>query len=118
MPIQISLVVGTVVSVLVPVLAPAAVLAAVLIVGMPAYGTLFAPSSAMLSEAAYQLEVNQGLAFGLSNLAWAGGQTVGAAAAGGLAQATSDIVPFALLAGVCLGTLVALRWRATRYRAA
>jgi MFS family permease len=116
MPVQISLLIGTAVSVLVPVLAPAAVLAAVLIFGMPAYGTLFAPSSAMLSEAAHQLELNQGLAFGLANLAWAGGQTVGAAGAGGLAQATSDIVPFALLAAVCLGTLGALRWRGARYR--
>ncbi len=110
-PIQISLAAATVTSVLVPLLAPAAVLIALLIVGLPSYGTLFAPSSAMLSEAAHRLELNQGLAFGLANLAWAGGQTFGAAAGGALAQATSDIVPFALLAAVCLGTLAAVRIR-------
>ncbi len=115
-PIQISLAAATVTSVLVPLLAPAVVLIALLIVGLPSYGTLFAPSSAMLSEAAHRLELNQGLAFGLANLLWAGGQTLGAAAGGALAQATSDVVPFALLAAVCLGTLAALRIRAARDR--
>ncbi len=90
------------------------VLIAVLIVGMPGYGTLFTPSSALLSNAAHGLGLNQGLAFGLANLAWASGQTVGAAAGGALAQATSDLVPFALLAAVCLGTLVVLRTQGHR----
>jgi hypothetical protein len=56
------------------------------------------------------------LAFGLANLAWAGGQTVGAAASGALAQATSDVVPFVLLSAVCLGTLVMLRALGARLR--
>ena len=115
-PIQISLAAATVTSVLVPLVAPAAVLVALLVVGLPSYGTLFAPSSAMLSDAAHRLELNQGLAFGLANLAWASGQTFGAAASGALAQATSDVVPFALLAAVCLGTLAALRIRGARDR--
>ena len=103
------------VSLLAPVLAPVGVLVAVLIVGMPAYGTLFTPSSALLSNAAHGLGLNQGLAFGLANLAWASGQTIGAAASGALAQATSDLVPFALLAAVCLGTLIVLRTQAHRF---
>ena len=45
-PVRISLAVAVAVSLLAPLLAPAPVLIAVLIVGMPAYGTLFAPSSA------------------------------------------------------------------------
>ncbi len=108
-PIQISLCAAVLVSLLVPVLAPAAALIALLVVGMPSYGTLFTPASALLSNGAHRLNLNQGLAFGLANLAWAGGQTVGAAVSGALAQATSDLVPFALLAAVCLGTLVVLR---------
>ena len=114
LPLSISLVAAVLVSLLAPVLAPAGVLMAVLIVGMPAYGTLFTPSSALLSNAAHGLGLNQGLAFGLANLAWASGQTVGAAAGGALAQATSDVVPFALLAAVCLGTLVVLRTQGHR----
>jgi MFS family permease len=118
LPLSLSLVAAVLVSVLAPVLAPVGVLVAVLIVGMPAYGTLFTPSSALLSDAALGLGLNQGLAFGLANLAWATGQTVGAAASGVLAQATSDLVPFALLAAVCLGTLIVLRTQARRFRSA
>ena len=115
-PIQISLCAAVVVSLVVPWLAPAAVLIAVLVAGMPSYGTLFTPASALLSNGAHRLNLNQGLAFGLANLAWAGGQTVGAAASGALAQATSDVVPFVLLSAVCLGTLVTLRALGARLR--
>jgi MFS family permease len=115
LPLSLSLVAAVLVSLLAPVLAPVGVLVAVLIVGMPAYGTLFTPSSALLSNAAHGLGLNQGLAFGLANLAWASGQTIGAAASGALAQATSDLVPFALLAAVCLGTLIVLRTQARRF---
>ena len=115
LPLSLSLVAAVLVSLLAPVLAPAGLLIAVLIVGMPAYGTLFTPSSALLSNAARGLGLNQGLAFGLANLAWASGQTIGAAASGALAEATSDLVPFVLLAAVCLGTLVVLRTQAHRF---
>jgi MFS family permease len=116
-PIRISLLAGAAVSLLAPVLTPAAVLITMLIIGMPSYGTLFAPSSAMLSDGAHRLELHQGLAFGMANLAWAGGQTVAASASGAIAQATSDFVPYAMLAAVCLGTFIATlrhRGRATQ----
>ena len=41
------------------------------------------------------------------NLAWAGGQVVGGGASGALADLTSDAVPYALLAPLCLITLAA-----------
>ncbi len=99
------------VSLLAPVLAPAGVLIAMLIVGMPAFGSLFAPSSALLANSAQRLDLHQGLAFGLANLAWALGQTVAASASGAIAQATTDFVPYALLAFACLATLLTLRGR-------
>jgi MFS family permease len=105
-PIRISLLTGVAVSLLAPVLAPLAVLIAMLVIGMPAFGTLFAPSSAMLSDAADRLELHQGLAFGLANLAWATGQTIAASASGAIAQATTDFVPYALLAATCLATFL------------
>jgi len=105
-PVRLSLAAGVVVSLLAPVLAPAPVLIPVLIVGLPAFGTLFAPATSLLSFGAERLGLNQGLAFGLGNLAWAAGQAGGAAASGGIAQATSDFVPYALLAGTCLITLI------------
>ncbi|MDR2988614.1 MAG: MFS transporter [Nocardiopsaceae bacterium] len=106
-PVRISLLSGVVVSLLAPVLAPVGVLIAMLVIGMPAFGTLFAPSSAMLSDAAHRIELHQGLAFGLANLAWAAGQTIAASAGGAIAQATTDFVPYALLAGICLATFLA-----------
>jgi MFS family permease len=108
-PVQLSLAVAVVVSLLAPVVAPVAVLAAILVVGMPSFGTLFAPATALLSGGAHRLGLNQGLAFGLGNLAWATGQAVAATASGAIAQATSDVVPYALLAAIFLGTLVAIR---------
>jgi MFS family permease len=113
-PVRLSLIAGVIVSLLAPVLAPAALLIALLIVGMPAYGTLFAPATALLSTGAERLGLNQGLAFGLGNLAWAGGQAVAAGASGAIAQVTSDIVPYYLLGGACLATLIALRPRRPR----
>ncbi len=113
-PIRISLTAGVTVSLLAPLLAPAPVLVAVLIAGMPAYGTLFAPAAAMLSTGAHRLGLHQGIAFGLANLAWASGQAIAAAASGALAQATSDLVPYSLLAAACLVTLVALQAGARR----
>lgn len=113
-PIRISLAAAVVVSVLAPVLAPAPVLVTLLVAGLPAYGTLFAPASAMLSAGAHRLGVHQGIAFGLANLAWAGGQAIAAAGGGALAQLTSDLVPYGLLAAACLGSLVTLQLRARR----
>ena len=116
-PVRLSLAVGVAVSLLAPVVRPAAWLVALLILGMPAFGTLFTPAMALLSAGAQRLQVNQGLAFGMTNLAWAAGQAVAAAGSGALAQATSDIVPYSLLAAACLASLIFL-CRARRSRAA
>jgi MFS family permease len=109
MPVRLSLTAAIAVSLLAALARPAPVLVALLIVGMPAFGTLFAPAMTLLSSGAHRLGLNQGLGFGLANLAWAAGQALAAAASGAVAQATSDLVPYALLAGACLATLVALR---------
>jgi MFS family permease len=116
-PVRLSLAVGVAVSLLAPELRSATWLVALLILGMPAFGTLFTPAMALLSAGAQRLQVNQGLAFGMTNLAWAAGQAVAAAGSGALAQATSDIVPYSLLAAACLASLILL-WRARRSRAA
>ena len=111
-PVRISLAVAAAVCLLAPVLRPALLLVAVLIVGMPSFGTLFTPAAALLAAGADRRQLNQGLAFGLANLAWASGQAIGAAASGVLAEATADLVPYSLVAGACLVTLAVLRSRA------
>ena len=114
-PIRFSLIAAAAVSLLAPVLRPAAPLVAVLIVGMPAFGSLFAPATALLSDSAQRLKLNQGLAFGMTNLAWASGQAMGAAGGGVLAQLTSDLAPYAILAGACLVTLIVVGRNGTRW---
>jgi MFS family permease len=114
MPVRLALVGAIAVSLLAPVLAPAALLVVFLIVALPSFGTLFTPAAALLSAGADRLQLNQALAFGLTNLAWASGQAVGSAATGVLAQATSDLLPYALLACTCLATLAVLQLRARR----
>jgi MFS family permease len=116
MPIRLALVGAIAVSLLAPVLAPEVLLVVFLIVALPSFGTLFTPAAALLSAGADRLQLNQALAFGLTNLAWASGQAIGATATGALAQATSDVVPYALLACTCLATLAVLHSRTRRTR--
>jgi MFS family permease len=84
------------------------VLAALVILAAPAIGSLYTPAMAMLSDGAESFGVAHGFAFALVNLAWASGQTAGAAGSARLADLTGDRVPYLLLAGVCAVTLVVL----------
>jgi MFS family permease len=104
-PIRCSLAGAVAISLLAPTLPSAWVLVLVLIVGMPSFGTLFTPAMTLVSEGAQHRQLDQGLAFGLANLAWAVGQAVAASGSGALAQVTSDLVPYSLLAAACLVTL-------------
>jgi MFS family permease len=108
-PVRVSLVVAVVVSVLIPFVSPAWLLVVLLVVGLPSFGVLFVPASAMVSDGADRRRLHQGLAFGLANLAWAAGQGLAAASSGALAQATVDALPFVLLAAVFGLTALALR---------
>jgi MFS family permease len=110
-PIRVSLAVAVAVALLAPTLGITWLLVLVLIGGMPAFGILFTPAMTLLSEGASRLRIDQGLAFGVGNLAWAAGQSVSAAGSGALAQATSDLVPYSLLAAACLVTLGLIRRR-------
>jgi len=108
-PLMVSLAVGTVGAIVIPQLTAGAWLIGVLIAGLPCYGTLYAPASALVASGAEGIGLNQGIAFAVSNLAWAAGQSVASSAGGATAQATSDVVPYALLAVACAGTAVVLR---------
>ncbi len=111
-PLMVSLGVATAVSVLIPTMPALPLLIGVLVAGLPFYGSIFAPASAMVSAGAHQLGLNQGIAFALSNLTWAAGQAIAASGSGALAEATSDLVPYTLLAVVCLATATRLVPRA------
>jgi MFS family permease len=108
--VRFSLVGAVAISLLAPTLPSAWALIPALVVGMPFFGTLFTPGMALVSEGAHDQRLDQGLAFGLANLAWAAGQAVAASGSGALAQATSDLVPYSLLAATCLATLAFARF--------
>jgi MFS family permease len=114
-PARLSLLVAIAVSVLLPVLHPLWLLAALVVVGLGAYGTLFVPAAAMMSDGAERENLHQGLAFGLTNFSWAAGQGVAAAGCGAIAEATSDLVPFLILTAVLCGTFVVMRGPARRH---
>ncbi len=108
----VPLVAGLVASIVVAALLPgpdrAYVLAVLVVCAGLAFGTFFTPGMTRLSNLAESRGLHYGYAASLINLAWAPGQAVGAAGGGALAQATSDAVPYLVLSGVCVVTLVVL----------
>ena len=75
------------------------------------FGALFTPAFALIADGADRAGLAQGMAFGLMNAAWAIGAALGPAAAGAIAGATGDWIPFLLAAALCAATLVAARGR-------
>lgn len=75
-----------------------------LIVASLGAGVCFAPALTMLSEAADLGGLQQGFAAGLSNMAWAAGQTGGALAGGAVASATGYALPSLAVAALLLLT--------------
>ncbi len=99
----------TVMAILLPLPGSVVPYAIALVAACVAFGWPWVPASAMLSAGAAYYELGQGVAFGLWNLAWGGGQAIGSAGGAGLADATRDAVPYLLLAGLCALTL-AIGW--------
>lgn len=77
---------------------------AALIVGSLGAGICFAPALTTLSETADQSGLHQGFAAGLSNMAWAAGQTVGALAGGAAASAAGYVLPSLAIAALLVFT--------------
>jgi MFS family permease len=75
-----------------------------LILGSLGAGICFAPALTTLSETADLSGLHQGFAAGLSNMAWAAGQTVGALAGGAVASAAGYAVPSLAVAFLLLLT--------------
>jgi MFS family permease len=115
-PVRLSLIAAIAFGVLVPWLRPLPVLGVLLVVGLPSLGTLFVPAAAMIGDGAERRQLHHGLAYGLGNLAWAGGQGIAAAASGALAQATIDAVPYLLMVMTMAGTVLVLWRRGDRTR--
>jgi MFS family permease len=77
---------------------------AALILASLGAGICFAPALTTLSETADLSGLHQGFAAGLSNMAWASGQTAGALAGGGVASAAGYAAPSLAIAALLLCT--------------
>jgi MFS family permease len=104
-PIRAGLVGAMVMAVLLPLPGTVLLVAGAVLLAIASLGVFWAPAMAMLSDASEDAGLYQGLAFALSNLAWAVGHLVGAGGGGALAEATADTVPYALLGVACAATL-------------
>ena len=108
-PIRAALVVTIAATIVLPLPENRYVLALVILVAALGFGTFYTPGMALLTEAAEARGLDYGYAFALLNLAWAPGQAAGSALGGTIAEATSDAVPYLILSGLALVTLLALR---------
>ena len=108
-PIRIGLVGSAVVAAALPWPGTAWLLGVLIVLGGIAFGTFWAPAMSLLADEAEQRGLDYGYAFALINLAWAPGQALGASGGGALARATSDAVPYLLLAAICVGTYALVR---------
>jgi MFS family permease len=117
-PMLAGLAGGAVAFALLPWPRSAALLAVLVVLGTPVIGLLWAPSMAMLSDGAEAVGLEQGLAFGLMNLTWATGQTLGDVGGSSLGEAAGDSVAYLLLSAVCVAVFATLRARAPRAVAA
>jgi MFS family permease len=108
-PIRVALLVTIVATIVLPLPQNVYVLAAVILIAALGFGTFYTPGMALLTDAAEARGLDYGYAFALLNLAWAPGQALGSALGGTIAEATSDAVPYLILSGLALATLLGLR---------
>ena len=107
--VTLALMASAVGSALLPWPQRAAVFVVVAVAAACSFGMFWTPAMTLLTSSAERLGLAVAWVFALSNLAWAPGQGIGSAVGGALAQATSDAVPYLMLTGACLVTLVAVR---------
>jgi len=86
----------------------ALVLALVVVLASLAFGAFFTPALTLLTNVSEARGLDYGYAFALVNLAWAPGETLGAAGGGGLAHATADAVPYLALSVICIASFALL----------
>ena len=110
-PIRIGLAGAALLAVLLPLPADPLVLAAAVVAAAAALAAFWAPAFALLSDVGETMGLDQGYAFALTNLAWAGGQVGGGAAGGWVAERAGDAVPYGVLALLCSLTLAGVTVR-------
>lgn len=82
------------------------------------FGAFYTPGMALASDRAEAAGLAQGMAFGLTNTAWALGNTTGPAVGGAVAEGAGDAAAYLLAAALCASTLAAVVTISHRHRIA
>jgi predicted MFS family arabinose efflux permease len=111
-PARFGLLTGGVATALLPLADAKLSLAVGVIFAGPLLGMLWTPAIATISDGAESRGIDPAFAFGLANLAWGAGTSIGGSGGGALADATADAVPYVIV-GVA-AVLAAIMVRAPR----
>jgi len=113
-PVALALALAAAVTAILPWPGDARVLALLVVVSSGVFGLVWAPAMALISDQAEANGLEPSLAFAFAGIAFAAGQVVGAAAGGSLSQAVGQVIPYSVIAALCLATLAGSfgnRWR-------
>jgi MFS family permease len=113
-PVRFALLAAAVLSLSLALVGRPLIYAGVVLLASTAYGLLFTPAFALISEGAERAGLAQGHAFGVMNAVWALGAMLGPVAAGAIAGLSGDWLVYVLATAVCVGTLVVVRVSARR----
>jgi MFS family permease len=109
LPVRAGLLASTVVAALLAIGPRPLAYAPLVVLAGAAFGSLFTPAFVLIADGAERARLAQGMAFGVMNAAWAIGAVVGPAAAGAIASATGDWIPYLLAALACVASLAFAR---------
>jgi MFS family permease len=92
-----------------PLVANPWIVAVLVVIAGVAFNATLVPGTNLFSHGAEKANVDQAIAFGVNNFAWASGYAIGAPLSGFLADLRGDALAYGVLAVVCLLTLFTLR---------
>ena len=119
--VRVGLAIGAVALIVLQLPDTAWLLAIVVVFVAGLLGVLWVPAGLLLTAGAERIGLEHAFAFAFFNLGWAAGFTIGAAGGGAIAQASSDPVPYLLLAAAYAASLAAIGSRrpaaSVRFRA-
>ena len=108
-PILAGLLTSLVILLILPWAGTAALVAILVVLAGGAFNGPLVPGTSMFSRAAEKAGVEGAVAFGATNFAWASGYALGASFGGILSDLGGDLLPYSILAAVCLLALIPLR---------
>jgi MFS family permease len=108
-PVQVGLLLSVGILLALPWVGGPWVLGLLVVLASGAFNATLVPGTALFSRGTEKVGMDQALAFGLTNFAWASGYAVGAPLGGTLADLGGDSLSYLFLTVVCLLTLVLLR---------